>query len=181
MSALEIGLKHLTNASKTAKGVIDATVEVETQKAMIDINNEIIAAQQSSISAQKEHSDLLDRISTLEAEITEMKDWSAEAARYEKKIVSPQGVIVYALKEAEQDGEPPHELCPNCFADGKKSIMQPTPAIAPRIRRRIHKCPSCALELAYTSNRSADDGDPDGRPARTPQVVRSPRKYDPYS
>lgn len=177
MSALEIGLKHLTNASKTAKGVIDATVEVEIQKAMIDINGEIIAAQQSSISAQQEHSELLDRINTLEAEISEMKDWCAEAARYEEKIVSPQGGIVYTLKEAEQRGAPPHELCPNCFANGKKAIMQPTPEIAPRVRRRIHKCPSCGLELAYTNGRANGDDDPDGTPSRRPVVNRGSRTF----
>jgi len=164
MSALEIGLKHLSNASKTASGLIDATVETKLQGAIIDMQKEIIAAQQNNILAQSEHQDLLQEVRALKAEIVQMKDWSADAERYEMKTVSPQGVVVYAIKPTEQGAEPPHELCPNCYANRKKSIMQPTPIVAPRVRRRIHICPSCQLELAYTSNRNGDPQDPDGHP-----------------
>ena len=166
MSALEIGFKHLTNASKTARGLIEATVEAKLQAAIIDVQNDIIAAQQSNMSAQAEHAALLDKIRALEAEIVGMKNWSTEAARYEAKVVSDHGVIVYKLKEDEASAEAKHELCPHCFTNGKKSIMQPTPEIAPRVRLRLHKCPSCSLELAYSSGRGPDNTD------RTEPVVR---------
>ena len=49
MGALKTAFNHLTSASKTISGMIDAKVETELSETMIAINRDIIAAQGSNI------------------------------------------------------------------------------------------------------------------------------------
>ena len=45
--------------------------------------------------------------------------------KYELKQVGERGAFAYALKEQSGTPEPPHSLCPNCYHDGRKAILQP--------------------------------------------------------
>ena len=56
----------------------------------------------------------------------------------------PRGAVAYMLKPEKRGSEPPHWLCPNCFANGKKTFL-----IATGTKERgypIFKCAVCGTQ-----------------------------------
>lgn len=105
-------------------------------RALIDLQKELLAAQQAQ-------SDLIDHARKLERELTNLKNWEADKARYRLSEIAP-GLIALAIKEGERNGEPFHWICATCCAAGKKSYLQQ------RIRGPYYdmfKCNSCGEEL----------------------------------
>ncbi len=110
------GISALKTAFDIAKGLKDIDDATRRNAAVIELQEKILSAQ----SAQSE---LVQEVSTLEAEVARLKDWGADKARYELAQLAP-GVVALRLKEALRDGEPPHHICANCANGGKKSYMQ---------------------------------------------------------
>lgn len=170
MSASKTVFEHLTMASQTINMLIAGKVEKKTQDAIIAVNGEILEAQTQARALSEENTSLLNSVSELKATIVELEDWAAEKARYELKKMDS-GVVVYTPKESENSTGPEHELCPNCFEDGKKRILAPEPESKwfsdLQVSYRLHSCKSCGANYHY--------GEMPKRPA--PQVIRSKSPY----
>lgn len=95
-----------------------------TQEKKIEFQSMLIDAQTNIIAINDERSALIKRVAELEKEIMDLKTWDAEKDRYELK--QPRiGSFVYALKQEFVDGgEPAHWICPHCYQQFKKSILQ---------------------------------------------------------
>ena len=117
------GLKALKSAFDLAKEAKDLTDTTTMRTKIIEMQGLIMDAQSSAIDARTVHADQADRIRTLETEMARLKAWDAEKARYDLHAPEP-GAMVYAVKPEIRGGEPPHWLCPNCYADGKKRFLQ---------------------------------------------------------
>ena len=66
-----------------------------------------------------------EKVRELEATIAEYDNWEAEKDRYELYQIKPSGGFAYRLrKECVQDAEPNHYICPNCYENRRKSILQ---------------------------------------------------------
>lgn len=115
-----------------AKGLKDLNDAAARNAVAIDLQEKILTA-------QEQQSTLIERVRTLEKEMARFEAWDAEKQRYELKKLPP-GVHVYSLKAGAANGEPAHDLCANCYQQGKKSILnsdEPNNGIT-----RLH-CPSC--------------------------------------
>jgi len=67
--------------------------------------------------------------------------WDSEATRYElKEIVT--GIFVYVLKPDHARTEPIHWLCPNCFQQRQKSILN-----KPHVDHLNYHCRRCDLDI----------------------------------
>ncbi len=67
---------------------------------------------------------LIEEVVVLKAQLSSVNDWENEKSRY--VLMSPWSgspVSVYHLLEANSKGENPHWLCPNCFHQKKKSVL----------------------------------------------------------
>jgi hypothetical protein len=111
---------------------------------MIELQSKILDAQSGMLAAQDERSALIERIRTLEEEVARLKAWEAEKQRYVLKDAG-NGALAYALKEDARGPEPPHWICPQCYQDGKKSILQPETQIQGRCQ--VLACTRCNSEL----------------------------------
>lgn len=163
-SALQTVFKHLTSASETANGIIQAEVDTRMQKAIISINNEIIAAQGSNMAAQQEQAAMLDTVRELEARVAQLEDQSARLERYHLEKMDT-GTRVYVLDDVEAHGATPHEACPKCFHDGKIQILQPVGTeiwSKPNGWFRKNQCPSCKTDFVYGFVASLDYGSSGG-------------------
>lgn len=91
--------------------------------------------------------------------IVDLEDWNREAERYQLTEVAPGG-FVYRLKSGMERGEPPHDLCTNCFTKREKSILQSDP---PGMKRTTHRCPRCKniLVVPNTDRPMEEEGEPD--------------------
>ena len=109
------GIGALKTAFDLAKGLKDIDDATRRNAAVIELQEKILSAQQSQ-------SALIETVSDLEKEVTALKTWEADKARYELKALAP-SVVAYALKDSMSNGEPPHDLCANCYAAEKSPIF----------------------------------------------------------
>ena len=126
-----------------AQGIQSLNTETKVNQAVIDIQRHVIDAQRGLMDAEQIHTGLLKKIEALEAEIMRMKDWSAEQERYELADTG-QGSFAYRIKPGMENGEPPHWICPNCYQDGKKSIMKEE--ILPVGSAHVLACHPCGFD-----------------------------------
>jgi hypothetical protein len=91
--------------------------------AVSEVSSKLIDAQAAALTALDRQLSLTNRVSELEKDIMELKNWESEAKRYQLERV-PSGFFAYVLKRGMEMGEPPHELCANCFQKRQKSIIQ---------------------------------------------------------
>lgn len=118
--------ESLKVAGQIAVGLIDLKTTTEVQSKAIELNQKILAAQHELFAANTAQAALIERVRDLESEITRMKDWETEKNRYQ--LATPYiGCLVYALKKAMSNGEPPHYICTRCYENGKRSILQTAP------------------------------------------------------
>lgn len=112
---------------RTMKDMVTALVELrdyeQRRSAAFDVNNKLIDLQGTVMEVQQENATLLQTVSDLKAELARVSDWNVQKAKYELKAQGK--VLVYAMKESVGSIEPPHSICPKCYQDSKKSILQP--------------------------------------------------------
>ena len=119
ISGALVSIRAALEIAKAMIGLRDAeafrTRSVELQGLMLETLEKAVAARE----AESVH---LDRICALEAEVTDLKNWNIEKANYELKSIGP-GAVAHMLKRDKRGAEPPHWLCPNCYAKGQKSFL----------------------------------------------------------
>lgn len=114
-------------ALKGAAEITQALLALKTDAAVttkaIELNRIICDVQQQLLTTQADYSAILRKVDNLESEVADLKRWEQEKERYGLHELAP-GTLVYRVKPAMQGGEPVHDLCPNCYQQGIKSILQ---------------------------------------------------------
>ena len=88
-------------------------------------NDAVVALQEQIVAAQESYAALLENVRMLEAEARRLEIWESEKERYELKNVTEHSkILAYTLKGSEQGAEPPHWICPDCYSQAKKSLLQ---------------------------------------------------------
>jgi hypothetical protein len=131
------GVGAIKTAFDIAKGLHSIHDVTARDRAVMDLQKEILAAQQAQ-------SALITRAGELEKEVSRLRDWEADKVRYQLAEIAP-GMFALAIKDGMRNGEPFHRICANCCAAGKKSYLQQ------QIRGPhydMFKCHSCGEELA---------------------------------
>ncbi len=114
---------YISAASKGIKSIADVATDASVQQKTVDLNNVIIPLQSAIMEMQAEHQDLIDIKNSLEQELMDYKNWDAEKSNYDLTEVSF-GVRVYVEKSNEDNICNKLWLCPKCFEENKKSIIQ---------------------------------------------------------
>lgn len=112
-------VKSTLELLKAGKEVIDrATVA----SGLADVHEKLLIAQSAAFEAMEKQVALLDQLRDLEKRLAAKEEWAILKQRY-AMAVPWQGGIVYALKRARSDGQPPHWICTACFEDSRRSIL----------------------------------------------------------
>lgn len=127
----------LNAASSIAKSMLELRDFSQINSKVIELQGEIISAQDKVLSSQKEQNLLLEKIQELETECTHLKDWNVEKGLYELKEVAS-GVFAYIEKNYKGPLQSANKLCVNCFDQRTKSILQHE-SLA-----NLLMCPRCA-------------------------------------
>lgn len=101
-------------------------------------------AQRQALQLQTEHSALLREKEDLEKCLMRMREFEEEKQRYGLQEIAP-GTFAYAVKPGHQGSDPPHNLCPTCYQQGVKSILQGIDPANGRKRWHCHRCNSTLL------------------------------------
>lgn len=116
---------NAATALATAVGLADKLREMvdggkagkaEMMPLLLDIYRQLLDAKRSQMTLEE-------ALRTLQREQADRDQRDLEFARY-ALAPTPEGDLVYYLKKGSENGEPPHCICPNCKANGYKSILQ---------------------------------------------------------
>lgn len=143
MSAIATALSSLAAAKDIAQAMIGLRDSAAFQGKLIEFQSKLIDANNAAFAAQEERSALLQQIRDLEAKVAKLETWETEKQRYELKQFR-QGGFAYQLKQERRAAEPPHYICPNCYQEGRKSILQGRESHS---FGWSHTCHSCKLEV----------------------------------
>ena len=130
------GVKNLLPKADKGKSLDE---RISTPENIIsDIRGELVRIQHDAQAMLDEKNEL---IKTIEG----YKNWRAEAKRYILTEIGP-GVFVYNFIQSskQRTKEPPHYICPKCFQDCKKSILQTV--VVSEYGTRF-KCFGCQTEI----------------------------------
>ena len=143
MVAAEIsaGVTSLRAALDITKAMIGLRDAEAFRSKSIELQQVIIDALTQGIEAREAYAAQLDRVRALETEVASLKAWDAEKQDYELKRVGD-GAVAYMLKPDKRGSEPPHWLCPNCYAKGQKSFLNPVGASVGR--GWLYNCAICS-------------------------------------
>ena len=124
--------KLMLDAAKNLKNISDPDIR----------NDAVVALQEQIVAAQESYSALLESVRTLEAEARNLETWESEKKRYElKKVTEHSKILAYTLKESEQGAETLHWICPDCYSQAKKSLLQY--AVRTPGRAEVLACQTC--------------------------------------
>jgi hypothetical protein len=136
------GVAAFKNMYDMAKGLLDIHDAVARERAVLDLQREILAAREQQMS-------LMETVGELKKRLAEFETWEREKLRYELKKPGLSG-FVYQLKPDHRGDSPPHWMCTNCFENKHIAIIQRVGV--------IWLCPSCKnrFEPGTTSIRWVD-------------------------
>ena len=113
------GMTAFNAMFNTAKTLREMDNTVARNEAVIDLQGQILTAQEN-------YATLLATVRELEGKLATFENWETQKQRYELRdhpgVDSP--VRAYALKDGVQPAEPAHSICPDCYEQRKKSILQ---------------------------------------------------------
>lgn len=113
----------LKTAADLTQGLLALKTDAAVSGKAVELNRVIAEVQQQPFTAQANHAAQTSRIRELEAEVVNFKNWEQEKQRYQLHQLVP-GTLVYRVKPDMQGTEPMHDICPNCYEQGVKSILQ---------------------------------------------------------
>ena len=142
----------ILNASKALKGLLESVEDAKARKIISEVQGQFIEIQSELLAIQANYQALAEAKRGVEAKLVTYEKWDSEASRYELKEIAS-GIVVYVLKSDNAHGEPSHWLCPACFQESKKSILQ-----KPRVDYLDYKCPRCQFHIVPTAQ-SMPQGD----------------------
>jgi hypothetical protein len=105
-----------------------------------------IDLQQRILEAQELQSGLARRVAELEATVAAYEKWDTEEERYQLKDYGG-NTFAYELKADAVNGEPIHRLCPTCFSQRRKSILQF--AFRTMSKQDKYNCPACKTDFEF--------------------------------
>jgi hypothetical protein len=140
VAEIAMGVTSLRAALDVAKAMVGLRDAEAFRSKSIELQGLILEALEKAIESREAYSAQIDRIRALEAEMADLKKWGAEKENYELKTIG-HGAMAYMLKPQARGTSPPHWLCPNCYAKGKKTFLQATGA---QIQRKtVYRCSTC--------------------------------------
>lgn len=141
ITATIVGLKH---AADIAKAMKELHLQTDIQTKVIDLQSAILSAQSDALTTQAEQSTMIQKIRDLQEEVARVKAWDKTKQRYQ--LITPwDGCHVYALKDASKGTDPPHWICPHCYEDDRRSMLNNSKK-HDRVTRDIIKCPHCSFD-----------------------------------
>ncbi len=142
---ISAALTALSGATKVISGILTTARDVETKTAISGILDSLLDAQSKLLAFHSKYEELAEVNRQLEQKIVEYKKWDADTARYKLQEIA-KGIFVYVLQSDQSKGEPVHWLCPNCFEQHQKSILQ-----KPGVDYLNYKCHRCQFDVIPTT------------------------------
>ena len=144
-AAIITGIKTTIGAVEKLKSSYDATTIMQAQS---DILKHLFTLQVDALALQEKHLALIHEKEVLIKKLMEFEQWDKTESEYELYEIV-RGKFVYSSKKSQHSKEPHHWLCPNCWNERKKSILQAT---YHNYDKASYTCPRCKHSLCFYTN-----------------------------
>ena len=151
MTGMITSIKAVAELSQLAIKAHDAAA---IRAKVIELQGEIVTAQNAALMLQAEHSALLSQKSDLEKEVADLKAWDAEKQKYELVNIRDDATtkhfgtaLARALKKDAGTSEPFHFICPDCYERSEKTVLQEEGRPG---RIQVLFCQRCRFEISRT-------------------------------
>jgi hypothetical protein len=141
-----VALKNAYELLKGMKAVTDASRRAELS----------IELQQRIMDAQQAQQALIDKLKELQTAVDKFERWDVEAARYQLRDFGGQ-TFAYELRQSHANGEPTHLICPTCFQQRRKSILQFGGSNI--FKQKTYKCDRCDKLLSLGVGHKVEQDD----------------------
>ena len=155
ISAIGSALASLKAARDIAETMIGLRDGAAFQTKLIEFQSKLIDANNSAFAAQEERTALTERIRQLKQELDALKAWETEKQRYQLCRIGETGAFAYTLK-TDQTIEPAHWICPVCFENAQKSVLQLE--IRSPGQAHVYVCHTCGADLYVAGLRFPEHG-----------------------
>ncbi|MCX7060066.1 MAG: hypothetical protein NTZ11_04120 [Gammaproteobacteria bacterium] len=132
---ISAAIQSVKTVSELAKAASSLSNYNELIAAVSDVNAKLMEATAMALASQERHSQLLNRVAQLEAELKLVHERRKLAERYELHKF-PTGALAYRLREEYESPEPSHFLCAKCVDDGGHTKLQ----VLGNRRLKCHTC-----------------------------------------
>lgn len=152
-----IAIQQAVTGLQAAKNIVQALIGIHDagviKSKVIELQDAIMTAQSGALNAQMNQFTMLNRIRDLETQVTQMETWRAEKERYELTELGTADSrrFAYSLKSDVASPEPPHQICANCYNQGKKSILQHETLFPGR--SDVLQCHACSATIYLSGGR----------------------------
>ncbi|TAJ84550.1 hypothetical protein [Reyranella sp.] len=143
------GISAFTGLIGMARGLKDINDAVVRNEAIYELTGKLLDAQQ-------EYAEQIEKVRALEAKLASYENWESEKERYELTEDEYSKVITYSLKEGAQPSEPSHSICPDCYQQRKKSIIQPERRVGGTETLVCRVCGWEAFKSGFATSRNAN-------------------------
>jgi len=125
---------------KAAIEIASSADAAERNAMLIEFQQALIQTQGITATEQTKNALLTTRNKELEAEIVQLKDWSAKKQEYLLTELAS-GVFAYIKHGYVGPFRSAHKLCANCFEQDKESTLQCSRGVPPRVYElHCHRC-----------------------------------------
>lgn len=148
--------------SDTVKATVALRDNAMIQVHMAALHEHIMSAQAKALEAQQQIYETQRELDSVRNELLSIKSWDAESERYRLRDFGGQ-TYAYELQPEKANGEPHHLLCPHCYQQRQKSVLQRTSRHSNQEWFSCHRCsarlPLGAHAVSERSLRSSSAGD----------------------
>ncbi len=153
------GLSALKSASELTKAIIDIRDLSVVQGKAIELQRQILAAQESALAANEKQSLLVEKVRALEAEVARLKEWDTGKDAYRlTKVGTGAGVFVYIPETATDPTKANHWLCVTCYDKRQRSLLQYQGRTGTRGDESLYRCPNCKNDIRVHYNYAPGKG-----------------------
>ena len=137
-------------AVNIVKGIFALKSETEKNQAIIDIQRHVAETLRALIAAEQDNHARLKEVDALETKIVELERWAAQKQNYDLDDTG-QGNLAYRLKDGVEPPEKPHWICPQCYEDGKRSLLKHEHLTVGRGETLV--CHRCGFDIVISGRR----------------------------
>ena len=143
VAEIATGYSALKAAYEITKGLKNIHDQVALNNAVIELQGQILSAQDAALSAKE-------KVAEIETRLADLLDWKSTADRYQLRDFGA-STFAYELRADLANGEPLHRACPRCFEDRKRSILQFSHRTASA--QDNYACPTCKTDYYFGESR----------------------------
>ncbi len=145
-------VESLTSFSKLVGEFLKLPLGRDSEIKAREMGAQVVAAQAAASAAIANQHALLDRKRELEEELVKLRDWENEKSKYRLEDIGGRAFVYAYQPPAKGPGDVHHWLCPTCYEDARKSILQlkGKESSLPGTNWRdisVWYCPKCKTEI----------------------------------